>query len=153
MSASPLRRARRVLALSIAAALAAAALVFAVAPAATAASQGAGFGAWQPTSTHGWHGSMRVGDVHTYCILPGIPLPTGTTSDHGVRTEAAGLSPQQLTGINLLVTRYGQTEDPVQAVNLWDDPTRRSLRDELLTDLESSLPARPTVARRVESPV
>ncbi|GAA3010838.1 hypothetical protein [Microbacterium aurantiacum] len=115
MSASPLRRARRVLALSIAAALAAAALVFAVAPAATAATQGAGFGAWQPTSTHGWHGSMRVGDVHTYCILPGIPLPTGTTSDHGVRTEAAGLSPQQLTGINLLVTRYGQTEDPVQA--------------------------------------
>ena len=28
---------------------------------------------------------------------------------------AAGLSAQQLTGINLLVTKYGQTDDPVQA--------------------------------------
>ncbi|MET2010296.1 hypothetical protein ABXJ56_01985 [Microbacterium chocolatum] len=115
MLASPLRRALRMLALSVATALAATALVLAPAHAATAATQGAGFGSWQPTSTHGWHGSMRVGDVHTYCILPGIPLPTGTSTDHGVRADAAGLSPQQLTGINFLVTRYGQTEDPVQA--------------------------------------
>jgi hypothetical protein len=28
---------------------------------------------------------------------------------------AAGLSAQKLTGINLLVTKYGQTDDPVQA--------------------------------------
>ncbi|MDG2908571.1 MAG: sulfatase-like hydrolase/transferase [Acidimicrobiales bacterium] len=74
---------------------------------------------------------------------------------------------QSLYRDGLLCTRYEEgtchdgtegelfdlAEDPVQAVNLWDDPTRRSLRDELLTDLEASLPARPTVARRVESPV
>ncbi|MDZ8200019.1 hypothetical protein RZO50_00705 [Microbacterium sp. SSW1-59] len=83
-----------------------------------AASAGAGFGTWAPTSQYGWHGSMRVGDVHTYCIRPGLAAPTGKTTDHGVRTDAAGLTPQQLTGINHLVSAYGQTTDPVQAASV-----------------------------------
>lgn len=82
---------------------------------ASAASQGAGFGTWAPLSAQGWHGSMIVGGVHTYCILPGLPAPTGESVDHGVRPDARGLSPQQLTGINRLVTAYGQTGDPVQS--------------------------------------
>lgn len=87
----------------------------ATAPPASAASQGAGFGTWAPLSSHGWHGSMLVDGVHTYCILPGLPAPTGESIDHGVRTDAGGLSPQQLAGINLLVSTYGQTHDAVQA--------------------------------------
>lgn len=80
-----------------------------------AASRGSGFGTWAPTSAYGWHGSMLVDGVHTYCITPGAPLPTGQSSDHGISGDARGLTPQQLTGINLLVTKYGQTGDPVQA--------------------------------------
>lgn len=80
-----------------------------------AASRGSGFGTWAPTSAHGWHGSMLVDGVHTYCITPGAPLPTGPSTDHGISGNARGLTPQQLTGINLLVTKYGQTGDPVQA--------------------------------------
>ena len=82
---------------------------------ARAASQGAGFGTWAPMSPHGWHGSMMIDGVHTYCILPGAPAPTGPSVDRGVDGAAAGLSAQQLTGVNLLVTKYGQTGDPVQA--------------------------------------
>lgn len=82
---------------------------------AAAASRGTGFGTWAPLSAEGWHGSMLVGGVHTYCILPGLPAPTGESVDHGVRDDAGGLSPQQLVGINLLVTTYGQTDDAVQA--------------------------------------
>ena len=85
------------------------------APGAHAASQGTGFGTWAPISTYGWHGSMLIDGVHTYCILPGAPAPTGQSMDQGVSGTAAGLSAQQLTGINLLVTKYGQTNDPVQA--------------------------------------
>ena len=85
------------------------------APGAHAASRGTGFGTWAPISTYGWHGSMLVDGVHTYCILPGAPAPTGQSVDQGVTGTAAGLSAQQLTGINLLVTKYGQTNDPVQA--------------------------------------
>ncbi|WP_194410895.1 hypothetical protein [Microbacterium cremeum] len=80
-----------------------------------AASRGAGFGTWAPTSAYGWHGSMLVDGIHTYCITPGAPLPTGPSTDNGVSGTARGLTPQQLTGINLLVTKYGQTDDPVQA--------------------------------------
>ncbi|MFG6475113.1 hypothetical protein ACFXP7_01865 [Microbacterium sp. P06] len=89
--------------------------VLGVTPAAQAADQGAGFGTWAPLSAHGWHGSMLIGGVHTYCIVPGLPLPTGGSEDRGVSNSAAGLSPQQLAGINALVTKYGQTSDPVQA--------------------------------------
>lgn len=87
----------------------------AAAPSASAAAQGTGFGTWAPLSSTGWHGSMLVGSTHTYCILPGLPAPTGDSVDHGVRGDARGLSPHQLTGINMLVTRYGQTGDAVQA--------------------------------------
>ncbi|WP_460772316.1 hypothetical protein [Microbacterium sp. GXF7504] len=87
-------------------------------PPAQAASPGAGFGTWAPTSTYGWHGSMLVGGVHTYCIFPGRPLPVGESADHGVSFDAAGLDPQRLTAINMLVSTYGQTDDPVQAASV-----------------------------------
>lgn len=80
-----------------------------------AAARGAGFGTWASTSAYGWHGSMIVDGVHTYCITPGAPLPTGPSTDRGISGNARGLTPPQLTGINLLVTKYGQTDDPVQA--------------------------------------
>lgn len=104
-----------VVAAGILAAMLALLSVLTVAPPASAASRGAGFGTWAPLSAHGWHGSMLVNGVHTYCIVPGLPAPTGESVDHGVRGDAAGLSPQQLAGINLLVSTYGQTDDPVQA--------------------------------------
>lgn len=82
---------------------------------ANAASQGAGFGTWAPVSAYGWHGSMLVNGVHTYCITPGAPAPTGASVDQGVSGSAAGLNPSQLTAINMLVSTYGQTDDAVQA--------------------------------------
>ena len=85
---------------------------------AQAASPGVGFGTWAPTSAYGWHGSMVVGGTHTYCIFPGRPLPTGDSSDHGVSFDAAGIDPQRLTAINMLVSTYGQTSDPVQAASV-----------------------------------
>lgn len=100
----------RILALLIALALS-----FIPAPPADAATRGTGFGTWAPISAYGWHGSMIVDGVHTYCITPGAPAPTGQSIDHGVSGSVAGLSPQQLTAINMLVTEYGQTDDPVQA--------------------------------------
>jgi hypothetical protein len=116
---APLRRVwsrslRALITALIAALLVAVGVVAAPAPA-YAASQGSGFGTWAPVSAYGWHGSMLIDGVHTYCILPGVPLPTGSSTDQGVSGTAAGLSPQQLTGINHLVTRYGQTSDAVQA--------------------------------------
>ncbi|WP_214466330.1 hypothetical protein [Microbacterium flavescens] len=102
---------------AIVAALIAASVILPAAPA-QAAARGVGFGAWEPVSAYGWHGSMLVDGVHTYCILPGAPAPTGPTTDHGVRTSVRGLSAQQLAGINLLVTKYGQTGDPVQAASV-----------------------------------
>lgn len=90
----------------------------AVAPAANAADRGTGFGTWAPLSRTGWHGSMRVADVHTYCIHPGLPVATGTTTDHGVSTDVNGLTPQQLVSINYLVSTYGQTDDSVQAASV-----------------------------------
>lgn len=85
---------------------------------ARAASPGVGFGTWAPTSAYGWHGSMIVGGVHTYCIFPGRPLPTGESQDRGVSFDAAGIDPQRLTAINMLVSTYGQTDDPVQAASV-----------------------------------
>jgi hypothetical protein len=89
-----------------------------MAPAAHAAERGTGFGTWAPLSRTGWHGSMRVGDVHTYCIHPGLPVATDATTDRGVSSDVNGLSPQQLVSINHLVTTYGQTDDPVQAAGV-----------------------------------
>lgn len=89
-----------------------------VAPAAQAADRGTGFGTWAPLSRTGWHGSMRVGDVHTYCIHPGLPVATDATTDHGTSSDVNGLTPQQLVSINHLVTTHGQTDDPVQAASV-----------------------------------
>jgi hypothetical protein len=44
-------------------------------------------------------------------------------------------------------------EDPFQRVNLWDDPSRLPLRDDLLADLDDHLPARPGERLAVQSPV
>jgi hypothetical protein len=120
MSSVPLRRPRTVHRLLLALTTLLLAVVLGVAgmliaAPARAASQGSGFGTWAPLSAYGWHGSMLVHGVHTYCILPGLPAPTGPTQDHGVRGDAGGLSAQQLAGINLLVSTYGQTGDAVQA--------------------------------------
>jgi hypothetical protein len=82
---------------------------------ARAASPGSGFGSWGPWTPYGWHGSMMVGDLHTYCILPGRALPTGASEDRGISADAAGLNAQQLTAVNMLVSTYGQTSDPVEA--------------------------------------
>lgn len=82
---------------------------------AQAASPGSGFGSWGPWTPYGWHGSMVVGGIHTYCILPGRALPTGPSEDRGISGDAAGLNPQQLTAVNMLVSTYGQTGDPVEA--------------------------------------
>lgn len=108
---------KRLLAVIAIAIAAAAASLTSLAPA-HAASQGAGFGTWAPISAYGWHGSMLIDGVHTYCILPGLPAPTGQSTDHGVSGSAAGLSAAQLTGINLLISKYGQTDDPVQAASV-----------------------------------
>lgn len=97
-----------------------------------AAGQGVGFGTWAPRSAYGWHGSMLVGGVHTYCILPGADLPTGGTTDLGISTTAAGLGPQQLTQINFLVSTYGQTDDPVQAASVGWAVKAIANRDETL---------------------
>lgn len=114
----PLARSRRPLWAATVFLVLVAASILGMAPPASAASQGSGFGTWAPLSAYGWHGSMIVDGVHTYCILPGLPAPTGPSVDHGVRGDAAGLSPQQLAGINHLVTTYGQTDDPVQAASV-----------------------------------
>lgn len=115
--ASHPRRRRNVIG-AVAAALLVLAATLLSAPPASAASQGVGFGTWAPVSAYGWHGSMLIDGVHTYCIVPGVPAPTGPSTDHGVRGDAAGLSPQQLAGINHLITTYGQTNDPVQAAGV-----------------------------------
>jgi arylsulfatase A-like enzyme len=48
---------------------------------------------------------------------------------------------------------YDLSADPLQQVNLWDDPARRSLRDDLVADLLDALPPRPATTARVEAPV
>ncbi|KAA9131174.1 hypothetical protein [Microbacterium caowuchunii] len=85
---------------------------------AQAASPGSGFGEWGPSTRFGWHGSMIVDGIHTYCIFPGLPLPTGESQDRGISADAAGLDPQRLTAINMLISTYGQTTDPVQAAGV-----------------------------------
>lgn len=80
-----------------------------------AADRGVGFGTWASGTRYGYHGSMLIDGVHTYCITPRLRLPVGPSTHHGISGSAAGLSPRQLAGINLLVTNYGQTADPVQA--------------------------------------
>ena len=47
---------------------------------------------------------------------------------------------------------YDLTLDPLQQVNLWDDPERRALRDELLIDLAANF-VEPREFRHAEAPV
>ena len=48
---------------------------------------------------------------------------------------------------------YDLAEDPLQHVNLWSDPARRLVRDDLIDDLRRSLPASSGDVRPVEAPV
>jgi hypothetical protein len=47
---------------------------------------------------------------------------------------------------------YDLANDPLMHVNLWDDPTRRSLRDELLLDLANNF-VEPIEMRHAQAPV
>ncbi|HEX9260633.1 MAG TPA: hypothetical protein VF855_13925, partial [Acidimicrobiales bacterium] len=48
---------------------------------------------------------------------------------------------------------YDMTEDPLQRVNLWDDPARASLRADLVADLWDHQPHQQTPLRLCEAPV
>jgi arylsulfatase A-like enzyme len=48
---------------------------------------------------------------------------------------------------------YDLASDPLQHVNLWSDVSRRSVRDDLLSDLWDSLPEQNLPLRAVEAPV
>ena len=48
---------------------------------------------------------------------------------------------------------YTLAEDPLQWDNRWDDPTIRSLRDDLVTDLRDNLPPAHDPKLTVEAPV
>jgi arylsulfatase A-like enzyme len=48
---------------------------------------------------------------------------------------------------------YDLVDDPLQRVNLWDDPARRSLRDDLLADLWDRQPPGRQPRLQVEAPV
>jgi arylsulfatase A-like enzyme len=48
---------------------------------------------------------------------------------------------------------YSLEDDPLQRTNRWDDPAVRSVRDDLLDDLWSSLPPTRTPKLPIEAPV
>ncbi len=48
---------------------------------------------------------------------------------------------------------YDLAEDPLQHVNLWDDPARREVRDDLVADLRDRRPAVRTPALQLQAPV
>jgi hypothetical protein len=48
---------------------------------------------------------------------------------------------------------YRLSDDPLQRVNLWDDPGYAAIRSDLLADLWDHQPAMHQPLRRVESPV
>jgi arylsulfatase A-like enzyme len=48
---------------------------------------------------------------------------------------------------------YSLADDPLQRVNLWEDPARRALRDDLLADLREAQPPAHRPRRRLEAPV
>ena len=48
---------------------------------------------------------------------------------------------------------YDLGDDPLQRVNLWDDPARRSWRDELVGDLRDHEPPARVPRLRLEAPV
>jgi arylsulfatase A-like enzyme len=111
--------------------------------------------------------------------MDGEPLPTSPadaaaqgrqralTEWDSVHSGGAEVHLQTLTRDGMVCTRYepgtchdgteGElwdlAEDPFQRVNLWDDPSRLPLRDDLLADLDDHLPARPGERLAVQSPV
>ena len=111
--------------------------------------------------------------------MDGEPLPASATeaTEQGrqrVLTEWDSVHPsgvevhlQTITRDGMVCTRYESgtchdgtegelwdlAEDPLQRINLWDDTSRKSLRDDLLADLADALPPRPSNRLRVESPV
>ena len=48
---------------------------------------------------------------------------------------------------------YDTSTDPLQQVNLWDDPSHRAMRDDLLADMRDHLPAATSPARPCDAPV
>jgi hypothetical protein len=48
---------------------------------------------------------------------------------------------------------YNLEDDPLQWHNLWDDPSYKAQRDDLVEDLYDSLPDARTPALAVEAPV
>ncbi len=70
------------------------------------------------------------------CSLPGLDLPMRTIYRDGwICTAYEASSCCDGTEGEL----YDCTEDPLQWDNLWDDPARRSLRDDLVADLRAHL--------------
>ncbi len=111
--------------------------------------------------------------------MDGAPLPASTdeavdrhrpavlTEWDSVHPSGAEVHLQTVTLDGMVCTRYepgtchegteGElwdlADDPLQRINLWDDPARRSLRDDLVAELDALLPDRPDVLLRAESPV
>jgi arylsulfatase A-like enzyme len=118
----------------------------------------------------------------TFCAIAGVPaadwmdgqaLPTGDGPGRAVLTEWDS----ELFGVDVhvrTVTRdqwvlsaykhgtvhdgsegelYDLTEDPLQRTNLWNDPARAALRDDLLADLWDSQPPLHAPRLQLEAPV
>ena len=111
--------------------------------------------------------------------MDGAPLPISSddamarsrpavlTEWDSVHPDGAEVHMQTVTLDGMVCTRYEAgtchdgTEgelwdlaaDPLQRTNLWDDPDRRVLRDDLVAELDVLLPDRPFEPLRVESPV
>ena len=106
--------------------------------------------------------------------LPTSPADAAAQGRQRVLTEWDSVHPggaevhlQTITRDGLVCTRYepgtcqdgteGElwdlAEDPLQLVNLWDDPAQRSLRDDLVGDLVEALPERPRTPLVLEAPV
>ena len=121
----------------------------------------------------------RIAGIEVPGWMDGLPLPLsddagGVHGRRGVLTEWDSVHPngtevhlQSVFLDDLLYTRYeagtchdgteGElydlAEDPLQRVNLWSDPERRSIRDDLGTALEDALPERSQPVLMAESPV
>ena len=121
----------------------------------------------------------RIAGIEVPGWMDGLPLPLsddlgGMHGRRGVLTEWDSVHPngtevhlQSVFLDDLLYTRYeagtchdgteGElydlAEDPLQRVNLWSDPERRSIRDDLGVALEDALPERSQPVLMAESPV
>ena len=121
----------------------------------------------------------QIAGVDVPLWMDGVPLPLSEADvAHGGRagviTEWDSLHPngtevhlQSIIVDQMLCTRYeagtchegteGElydlTEDPLQRVNLWDDPAIGATRNDLVGALDETLPDRPAVLLRVEAAV